>query len=118
MKIVDLAHMSTPDLLAMMRAISAEIEQRLNTPIEQREQAVQPVKIIREPGDDDKMFCLQIAQCLRRGEYIKADERRRVAEIAQEFPAWVKKQWLPLDSGTGSWGKAARMWSSGFAKER
>jgi hypothetical protein len=70
------------------------------------------------PGEDDKEFCLHIAQRLRRGDYIKADERRRVAGVAERFPDWVRRQGLPLDAGTGSWRKSSERGRVGQARER
>ncbi len=115
---INLKKLSTPALLELLRDVSREIETRLSTPIEQRVQAVEPVVVVREPGEADKQLCLHIAQRLRRGDYIKAAERQRVAEIAAEFGAWVEKQGLPTSAGTGAWRKAAEKYSIGFAQER
>lgn len=115
---IDLTQMSTPNLLKLLRNVSREIEARISQPIEQRIAQEQPVSVIREPSEADKQHCLHIAQLLRHGGYIKADDRRRVAAIAQEFGPWVEKQGLPTDGGTGSWRKAAEKYSVGFARER
>jgi len=77
-----------------------------------------PVVVLHEPGENDKNFCLHIAQRLRRGDYIKAGERGRVAEIAEKCGDWVVEQGLPTERGTGAWSKAAAMYRTGFAKER
>lgn len=115
---IDLKKLSTPALLELLRDVSREIETRLSTPIEQRVQAVEPVVVVREPREADKQLCLHVGQRLRRGDYIKAAERQRVAEIAAEFGTWVEKQGLPTDGGTGSWRKAAEKHRIGFARER
>lgn len=115
---IDLTQMSTPNLLKLLRNVSREIEARLEQPIEHRIAQEQPVVIVREPCEADKQHCLHVAQMLRSRGYIKAEDRRRVAEIAQEFGDWVIKQGLPTDGGTGSWRKAAEKYSIGFARER
>lgn len=115
---ISLKEFTMPGLLQLMRDVSAEIEARITAPEVQREKAVRRLIIMREPDDDDKAFCLHIAQKLRSGAYIKADERARVAEIAKDFAPWVIAQRLPTSRGTGPWRKAAEFFSVGFAKER
>ena len=115
---ISLNELTTPDLLQLMRDVAAEIEVRVTAPEVRREKTVRPVIVMREPGDDDKEFCLHVAQKLRSGAYIKADERARVAQIAAEFAPWVRAQRLPTERGTGPWRKAAEVFSVGFAKER
>lgn len=118
MVLIELKKISTENLLSLLRDVSQEITERLATPIEKREQPVQPVVIIREPDNAKKEYCLHIVQLVRNGEYIRADARRAVAEIAKTFPEWVSKQGLPTESGTWAWKKAAELYSIGFAKER
>ena len=118
MRKIDLVHFSTPDLLVLLRELSSEIERRLGIPIEQRVRDVEPVQVLREPAAADKAFCLHIARKLQQGEYIKAGERARVAGVAAEFAAWVIKQGLPTEGGTGPWRKQADMYRVGFAGEK
>lgn len=115
---IDLTKLSTPALLELLRDVSREIDVRVSTPVERRVHAVEPVIVVREPGEADKQLCLHVAQRLRRGDYIRAADRQRVAEIASEYGAWVQKQGLPTDGGTGSWRKAADRYRIGFAQER
>lgn len=115
---IDLAQMSTPNLLRLLRNVSREIEVRVGQPLEQRVAQEQPVVIVREPSESDKELCLHIAQRLRSGGYIKAAERQEVARIAKDYGEWVEKQGLPTYSGTWAWRKAAERYSIGFARER
>ena len=115
---IPLKEISTAGLLKLMQDVAAELAVRLSTPIEQRVLAVEPVVVVREPTAGQKEMCLQVAQALRSGGYITADERRQVAAVASELPQWVQLQGLPLDSGTGSWRKAAEKYRIGSAKER
>lgn len=115
---IPLKEISTEGLLNLLQDVAAEVSARLSTPIEQRVVAVESVVVVREPTAGQKEVCLQVAQALRSGGYITADERRQVAAVANEFPQWVRLQGLPLDSGTGSWRKAAEKYRIGSAKER
>lgn len=100
---IDLTVISTPDLLALMREIAAELETRLAEPKQVRIQEERPVVAMRMPAHDDADFVLMMAQKLRNGDYIRAAERQRVAEIAQEFGPWVQRQGCPTTHNAGDW---------------
>jgi hypothetical protein len=80
----------------------------------------QPPRIVtlQEPPSDDKDFALYVKSQLQRGGYIVASERQRIAEIAKTYPAWIRQQQLPTESGTGPWKKAQQYFRAGKAKER
>lgn len=71
-----------------------------------------------EPDPEEKDHCLFIAARLRRGEYIKAAERARVAEIALAHPEWVKRQGLPVSKSNSDWETMRNRNRSGRARER
>lgn len=101
--IIPLKDISTPGLLKLMRDVAAEIESRLIAPVEHRVHDVRPVVTLRVPPDVDADFVLMIAARIKSGGYVKAGERQRVADIAQEYGAWVKRQGLPTTHNAGDW---------------
>lgn len=122
---ISITTMPDAELVRLINIASAELARRMSValpalPLEQpAPRQTVPVEMpATVPGADDKDFCLHIAQRLRSGDYIKAEERRRVAGVAEEFPGWVHRQGLPLDAGTGSWRKAAERGRIGQARER
>ncbi|MFG5777705.1 hypothetical protein ACFIQF_11585 [Comamonas sp. J-3] len=115
---IDLTAVSTPDLLAMMRDIAAELETRLAEPKQVRVQAERPVFAMRVPAVDDADFVLMVAQKLRSGAYIKAGERNRVAEIAQEFGPWVHNQGCPTTHNAGDWKRKGEFASAPRARAK
>lgn len=100
---IDLTAISTPDLLAMMREIAAELEARLSEPQHLGIRAVRPVVAVRMPQESDADFVLMVAKKLKSGAYVKAGERQRVAEIAREHGEWVKRQGCPTTHNAGDW---------------
>lgn len=116
---IDLSQYSDEDLSRLIAAAGAELARRLSEGdrIIRRSSPPQTV-VINEPPDDDKDFVLYIKGVIQKGGYIKAGERRRVAEIAKSYPAWVRRQGLPDDSGTGAWNTARQFMGGGRAKER
>lgn len=100
---INLTAISTPELLAIMRSIAAELEARLAEPNQVRIQAERPVVAMRVPPEDDADFVLMIARQIQSGGYVRASDRRRVAEIAQEFGPWVQKQGCPTTHNAGDW---------------
>ena len=84
----------------------------LAEPKQVRIQAERPVEALRVPSQDDADFVLMIAQKLRSGDYIHAAERRKVAELAQEFGPWVIRQGLPTMHNAGDWQRRGRYASS------
>ena len=77
---------------ALRRDVAAELEARRNTLAVQHVQATRPVETVRVPPEDDADFCLMIAARVKADGYVKAGERERVAQIAQEFGPWVRLQ--------------------------
>lgn len=101
---INLEPLSNHDLARLIREASALLAQRLDeSPQIIREPAPRPVIHVAEPSEADKDFCLYIKGVLMDGGYIKADERRRVAGIAEEYPQWVRMQGLPTRSNTAPW---------------
>jgi len=122
---ISITTMPDAELVRLINIASAELARRMSValpalpPEQPAPRQTVPVELpATTPGEVDKAFCLHIAQRLRSGDYIKAEERRRVAGVAEKFPSWVRRQGLPLDSGTGSWRKAAESARVGQARER
>lgn len=116
---INLNTLSDIELLRLIRGATAELESRISTAsIVRRVPAERRVVTVREPDGDDKDFVLMIKAMLKSGGYIKADERRRVAEIATRFPEWARMQQVPSESGAGAWSKARAMHSMPRANER
>lgn len=115
---IDITKLTDTELADLIAAAMQEWgARRAPSVITERHRPAQVV-VLHEPDDADKAFCLHIAQRLHRGDYIKAGERGRVAEIAETCSAWLVKQGLPTERGTGAWNKAAAMYRVGFAEER
>lgn len=115
---IDLTDISTPDLLKLMRQIAAEIEVRLAEPKQVRIQAERPVVAMRMPPEDDADFALMIAQKLTNGDYIRAAERQKIAELAQEFGPWIQRQGLPTTHNAGDWQRKGRFASAPRARAK
>ncbi|MDQ7989001.1 MAG: hypothetical protein REI09_05135 [Candidatus Dactylopiibacterium sp.] len=116
---IELSGLTDIELITLISSASAELADRLKNPtVVKRVPAVERTVLVKEPGADDKDFVLTIKSLVQKGGYIKAAERRRVAEIAANYPEWVSRQQLPTDSGTGSWGKARSFHGIARAKER
>lgn len=116
--LIPLKTISTPGLLKLMRDVAAELEVRLNTPEIERVHDVRPVRTLRVPAEDDADFVLMIAARVKSGDYVKAGERERMAEIAQEFGEWVRRQGLPTTHNAGDWQRKIRAQSAPRAKEK
>lgn len=122
---ISITTMPDAELVRLINIASAELARRMSValpalpPEQPAQRQTVPVELpATAPGEDDKDFCLHIAQRLRSGDYIKAEERRRVAGVAERFPGWVRRQGLPLDAGTSSWREAAERGRVGQARER
>lgn len=120
---IDIHGLSTDDLVTLIRRASAELANRFppGQGKSQAEKQKPPAPLppeIKRPTEDDAAFILRIKSRVSQRGYIKAAERQRVAAIAKEYPEWVKRQELPLDSGTGSWKKTGDYLSTPLAKER
>lgn len=119
--VIKLQAMSTPDLLILMREVSAEIEARLTAPVEVRESAPADPRaalVLRTPPGADKDFVLMIAGLMRGNHYVNAEQRQRVAQIAQEFGPWVERQGLPTSAGASAWQRAGQAMRARRARER
>lgn len=67
---------------------------------------------------DDKDFILMLASRVKRGQYVKAAERVRAAEIATQHPEFVKLQRLPTTASAGEWARVTKYLSAPRAPER
>lgn len=115
---IPLNEISTAGLFKLLRDVSAELEARMSAPVYHRVRDVLPLKTLRVPAEDDADFVLMIAARVRAGGYVKAGERQRVAEIAQEFGEWVKRQGLPTTHNAGDWQRKIVEQSASRARER
>jgi len=114
--------LSTPELVALIQTAAAELAGRLgavaDTPARPAPPAIPPKPPVDAPGADEQDFCMYVKRLLMSGKYISADERVRVADIASRYEAWVRRQGLPTESGTGPWRKAQHYHSAPRAKPR
>lgn len=115
---MNLSKLTAKQLAELIRDASAELASRLAEPNVERVKSERPHVVLREPPEDDKEFVLRLKTTVLGGGYVTADERRRVAEIAEEYEPWVLRQGLPTDSGTGSWRKLAERARVKPARER
>lgn len=113
-----LSELTQAELVDLIHKASAELSSRLAQPEIQRIKHQRPVIAMREPSEEDKDFMLVLKAQLQRGSYIRAQERERAAEIAEEFPEWARQQQLPTGKGTGEWRKAAQRHAAPRARER
>ncbi len=100
---IPLNQISTAGLLKLMRDVAAELEARHTTPEVRLIQDERPVQAVRVPGQVDVDFVLMIAARVRAGGYVKAAERERVAQLAQDFGPWIERQGLPTTQNAGDW---------------
>lgn len=102
--------MSSAALAHIISAASAELDRRaeaglpVTTP-DQPQHAPVP-KITDKPEEDDADFVLYVKSKLQGGGYITADERHRVAEIAQMHGGWVRRQGMPIENNACAWRNA------------
>lgn len=123
---IQLNEISTAGLLRLLRDVAAELETRQAPfsaqPAKKPAAASQPdpamAALLHTPDTEDADFCLMIAARIRSGGYVKAGERERVAEIAQNFPLWVKRQGMPTTHNAGDWRRSTERASLPRAKER
>jgi len=115
---IDLTRLGNADLARLIRDASALLAGRLDESVHVvRRPAVEKVVIVDEPPAEEKDYCLRIKGLLQSGQYIKADERRRVAEIAEKYAAWVSRQGLPTTSNTGPWRASGQFLGQRRARE-
>jgi len=112
---MNLDTLSNADLTGLIQSAVTELAGRLNA---MPTASLPAVNKIDEPSADDKDFCMYIEGLLQAGKYIKADERQRVSDIADKHPAWVRKQGLPTERGTGPWRAAQEFLSAPRASVR
>lgn len=125
MPTIQISKMPSAELIRLISAASAELARRsdveLPPPPKDLPAAVQvaqkPTQVLR-PGDDDADFVLYVKSRLESGDYISAADRRRVAAIAIEFGAWVRRQGLPTVHNAGDWQKCRGYLSTKRAAER
>jgi hypothetical protein len=103
---MNLSRYNDAELIELIQAASAELAERSARPEVQRVAAPKQMIIMREPPEHLKEFCLRIKTMLRTGAYITASERHRVAEIAETYGEWVRRQGLPDEKGTKVWREA------------
>lgn len=115
---IPLNEISTHGLFKLLKDVAAELEARSTGEVVRTVQDARPVRTVRMPPKEDADFCLMIAARIRSGGYVKAAERERVAEIAQEFGEWVKRQGLPTTHNAGDWRRKIAEQSAPRAKER
>lgn len=113
-----LSELTQAELVDLIQKASAELASRLDQPEIQRIKNQRPITAMREPSEEDKDFMLMLKAEIQRGGYIRAHERERAAEIAEEFPEWTMQQKLPTGKGTGEWRKAAQRHAAPRARER
>ncbi len=115
---IPLNELSTQGLVRLIADASRELQARLSAPVEVRLHNGRPVHTLRVPAEDDADFVLMIAARIRAGGYVKAAERERVAQIAQEFGEWVKRQGLPTSHNAGDWKRRSEACTAPRAKEK
>ncbi|HCL24276.1 MAG TPA: hypothetical protein DHW46_11895 [Halomonas sp.] len=103
---MNLSTMNDAELIDLIQKASAELAERAARPEIKRVAAPKQMIIMREPPEHQKEFCLRIKTMLTKGAYIKASERQQVAEIAESYGEWVKRQGLPTEKGTRVWNQA------------
>lgn len=116
---IDFQSLSDAELAACIAGAAAELSRRLHEGghIVGCHAAVQ-VPVIDEPTAEEKDFALYVAGLARAGKYVKAHERRRVADIAARYPAWIKRQGLPSESSAGKWNRVLSYLSARRERER
>lgn len=123
---MNLHNMSDAELLALIAEAAQTLRGRAGAlPVSS---AAQPLTatardpriaaLISAPDEADQDFCLMLAARIRGGGYVKAHERERVAAIAQDYPAWVRRQGLPTVHNAGEWQRSIAMASAPRAKAR
>lgn len=118
---IDLKSMSDADIAQLLQAVASELSARLvSQPAAVMTAPAKPAADTASlrPDKDDRDFALRIATKLRRGDFVKALERERIAEIAQRFPEWIKAQDLPAVSNHGVWKRLREFYSVAQAPEQ
>jgi len=102
---INLNTLSDAEIATLIQSAAAELAGRLSaSPAAQPPVASPPAAGPRDaPSEDEVDFCMYVKGLLQSGQYIKAGERQRMADIASRHASWVRRQGLPTDAGTGSW---------------
>lgn len=100
---MNLSTMNDAELIELIQKASAELAERAARPEVKRVAAPKQMIIMREPPEHQKELCLRIKTMLSQGIYISASERQQVAEIAETYGEWVRRQGLPEEKGTRAW---------------
>ena len=111
------AEMSNDELLRAIQLASAELAKRAQGAATQQAPKLK-LPEVDAPDEDDQEFILRLKTKALRGEYISASERNRVADISENYSAWVRRQGLPTERGTGAWRKLAAYARTPAAKPR
>lgn len=115
---MNLSKLTQAELVDLIQKASAELASRLSQPEMHRIKHERPILAMREPSEDDKDFVLAMKELLRKGQYAKAGERERVAEIAEQYPEWMAQQRMPKSRSAGEWRRVGDFYALGRAKER
>lgn len=115
---MNLSELTTQQLAELIRAASAELAYRLAAPSIERIKAERQHDVLLEPPEDDKDFVLRLKSKVLGGGYVSASERDSIAELAEEFGPWIRRQGLPTERGTGPWRKLAERSRIKPARER
>jgi len=115
---ITLHTLSTIELASLIQAASTELASRLGGAGERDVPVESNAPSQDVPSRDERDFCMYIKGLLQSGQYIKAAERERVAEIANRHGNWVARQGLPTESGTGAWRHAKHYHSAPRANVR
>jgi hypothetical protein len=106
------------ELAAYIRAASVELERRLTSVTTVLVEPPPRVVTASAPPADDIDFCMYVKGMMEEGQYIKAGERQRVAEIAEKYPEWVRLNHLPTTSNAGDWRRKGEYLSAPRAERR
>ncbi len=81
-----LSLLTEAQLVKLIKEAGAELAARLDRQQIDRIPTPRVVVTMREPSEDQKDFVLMLKARLKKGEYIKAGERREAAAIAERVP--------------------------------
>lgn len=116
---INFSELPDKDLAELISAAMCEWSARQAPTVVTERRTTQPAKVtIQEPTPEDKDFVLMIATLFRRGDYIRAADRRRVSDIADNYGDWVRRQGLPTTHNAGDWKRSTARTVVGRASER
>jgi hypothetical protein len=115
---IDLDGLTNAELAQIARDATALLALRLggsaSTP---HEPSRAPADKDFRPVQADCNFVLYVKSRMKRGEYITASERQRIAEIAAQHEDWVRRQGLPIVSNTAPWRNATKFLATRLPNE-